>query len=56
MTKSDFNNLKLAAGDIVTLKDKSTHKLTGVDWSRNEVEIGSKWVQIENIETIEVAE
>ena len=41
---------------IVTLNDGTTHTLTGVDWSRNEVEIGKRWVQIENIKSIEVAE
>ena len=56
MNKSEFNKIKIGAGMIVTLNDGSTHTLTGVDWSRNEVEIGSKWVQIENIKSIEVAE
>ena len=56
MTKSEFNGIKIAYGDIVTLNDGTTHTLTGVDWSRNEVEIGSKWIKIENIESIEVAE
>ena len=56
MTKSEFDKIKIAYGDIVTLNDGTTHTLPGVDWSRNEVEIGSKWVQIENIESIEVAE
>lgn len=56
MTKSDFDKLKLASGDIVTLKDNSTHRLTGFDRNKGEVEIGKQWVQIENIEKIEVAE
>ena len=56
MTNSEFDKIKIGAGMIVTLNDGTTHTLTGVDWSRNEVEIGSKWVQIENIESIEVAE
>ena len=56
MTKSEFYKIKIGAGMIVTLNDGTTHTLTGVDWSRNEVEIGKRWVQIENIKSIEVAE
>ena len=56
MTKSEFDKIKIAYGDIVTLNDGTTHTLTGVDWSRNEVEIGKHWIKIENIKSIEVAE
>ena len=45
MTKSEFNKIKIAYGDIVTLNDGTTHTLTGVDWSRNEVEMARDWVK-----------
>lgn len=61
MTKEEFNRIPIGGNMEVTLKDGKTYDLTGVDWTRSEVEIetgykfiSNEWIPIEKIESIEV--